>query len=288
MPQRPVGIANDRSALSIWPFIFLAGVPLSLWLSWSTKQMGSLLLAVLCACASGLFFVQSAHWKRIHIARKRAASDGLEAGIPFASPQPAPNAEALPLPFQLTLQPRWGHLLAGTLLFGAATYVVWSLAVGVTLDPSTDWPQHLIFPVMYSAGFFWWYCQSQRIVVSADELLVQHPLFDWLSNSGRPGERRIAWQEARLFAIRGGALGTPATRYELSSPTTVVTFGWAYPHRWWGLYRPALTWENYAFQMDALLEVIAAKTGLPLYDVRLGPEPDSSRWRFLLRGRVPS
>jgi len=45
-----------------------------------------------------------------------------------------------------------------TLLCGAATYVVWSLAVGVTLDPSTDWPQHLIFPVMYSAGFFWWHC----------------------------------------------------------------------------------------------------------------------------------
>jgi len=66
-----------------------------------------------------------------------------------------------------------------------------------------------------------------------------------------------------------------------------VTFGRAYPHRWRGLYGPVLTWENYAFQMDALLELIAAKTGLPLYAVRAGLVTDSSPLRFLPSGRAP-
>lgn len=276
MPKRPTPIANDRSLLRVWPFALLVldGLLLVLWLSGGIQRVGLLLFA---ACVAGLcafFLLQAARWKRIHTARKQAAGDGEEAGVPLASPHPVPNGEALPLPCQVTLQPRKGPLVAYTLLVGAGTFVVYSLVYSLTLedrlDLLRDWPLHLILPLLLGGQFFWRFSKPQRIRIAADELLVQDPLYDWLGNNWQTGVHRIAWQEARLFAIRSGPLGTPATRYELSSPTSVVTFGRARSTRWWRLYRPVLAWENYAFQMDALLDLIAAKTGLPLYDVRQG------------------
>jgi hypothetical protein len=111
----------------------------------------------------------------------------------------------------------------------------------------------------------------QRIVVYDDGLVVKRSLHDWWRTSRQVGEHPIYWREARLFAIRSARPGAPATRYELASPNKVVTFGRARRARWWALYRPIIPWAEYDAQMDALLDVIAARTGLPLYDVRSGP-----------------
>ena len=78
----------------------------------------------------------------------------------------------------------------------------------------------------------------------------------------------IWWQDARLFAIRGGKPGARRVRYELSSPTTVVAFDRILRPRWWSRFQPGQPFEVYQAQMDALLALISARTGLPLYDVR--------------------
>jgi hypothetical protein len=285
MAKHPRIIANDRSFLKVWPLLFwgLAVLVPYFWFDWSTSPVGPLSVVVIYSGLIILLCVQATRWKRMHKMRQQAASEGIYAGIPLASPQPVPNREVLPLPCQLTLQPRWFRLLVCTLLVGGVAFVVWGLVVEETLDLLKNWPFQLILPFIWSAQFFWRPSLSQRIMISADELLVRDPLYDWLGNGWQTGEHRITWEEARLFAIRGGTPGMPATRYELSGPTTAVTFGRARPRRWWGLYRPVLTWENYDFQMDALLDLISAKTGLPLYDIRTGPAPGSLQGRWLLR-----
>lgn len=116
MSKRPTVIANDRPALSVWPFFYLGCVLLFLWGSWSTRQLEGVLFAVGAAGASGFYFVQAARWKRMHLARQRAVSEGIHAGVPLARPQPIPNAQALPTPFTILLRPHWLHLLASMLL----------------------------------------------------------------------------------------------------------------------------------------------------------------------------
>lgn len=93
----------------------------------------------------------------------------------------------------------------------------------------------------------------------------------WIGGSviGRRENASSPGPKPRLFAIRSSQPGTPATLYELSSAARVVPFGRARRSRWWALYRPDIPWEDYDFQMDALLDVIVEKTGLPLYDVRM-------------------
>jgi hypothetical protein len=115
---------------------------------------------------------------------------------------------------------------------------------------------------------------SQRIVITPEALIVRHALFDWFRLPFWPiggwqyGDKIIPWNEARLFAIREGQPGASKVRYELSSPFQVVTFSRIVRPRWWALCRPAQPFGEYNAQMDALLALISARTGLLLYDVR--------------------
>lgn len=285
MSRHPIVIANDRSALRVWPFVFLGCALLFLWQSWSMRQAGPLLFALLYAALAGLHFVQVTRWRRIHLQRILATSEGVRAGVPLVHPQPVPHAEGLPVSFAITLRPRVFHLLACIALAGTVIFLLFRF------DPfplQSAWQSALFVAGLIIVLSSWRFFLSQRIVVYDDRLVVQHPLYDWWSyswigNNWQAGEHVIGWREARLFAIRSGLPGTPATRYELSSPSTVVTFGRARPTRWWALYHPVLPWEEYEAQMDALLDFIAAKTGLPLYDVRGRPAAGPSPQPFLFR-----
>lgn len=278
MAKPPAVIANDRAALRIWPFVFLGVLLLFLWLSWSTKHGWVLIWAMICAAAVGLSCLEAIRWQRMHHLRQKAAREGMRAGVPLARPQPIPTGEVLPVPFTITLQPQWFRVLAFTVLVGLVAIIFTSsAAAGGTFDLYADWPTALSFGLFYGTLFSWRLYLPQRIVVSADGLLVRHPLLDWWVSNWQMGERFIPWSEARLFAIRSSQPGTPATRYELSSATRVVPFGRARRSRWWALYRPVIPWQDYNFQMDALLDVIVTKTGLPLYDVRSGRTSGSPR-----------
>lgn len=82
-------------------------------------------------------------------------------------------------------------------------------------------------------------------------------------------KQAIAWDDASLFCIPRGTPYSPPRSFELSGPSDVV--------QWWRwrpgsllarIYEPAASSLDYDAQMDALLAQIAARTGLPLYDLR--------------------
>jgi hypothetical protein len=108
----------------------------------------------------------------------------------------------------------------------------------------------------------------QRIEVTPAGLIVKHRRYDWARNGQQGKKKMIPWHEAQLFAIRSGKPGGATIRYELSSPTTVLTFDRILRPRWWSRFQPAPSFGEYNMQMEALLSLICAHTGLRLYDVR--------------------
>ncbi len=83
----------------------------------------------------------------------------------------------------------------------------------------------------------------------------------------------VMWQEARLFAIYN-ALGAQksgaAVTYELSSAKDIVRWTWFLRKTYWVDLEPTVPHDEYNRQMQALLSLVAARTGLPLYDLRKG------------------
>jgi hypothetical protein len=80
----------------------------------------------------------------------------------------------------------------------------------------------------------------------------------------------IVWGDAVLFArVRTNPLWHDARRvatYELSTRSTVVRFSVLTKP---GLFvRPTVPWEEYVRQVDELFDLVKAKTGLELVDVR--------------------
>jgi hypothetical protein len=80
--------------------------------------------------------------------------------------------------------------------------------------------------------------------------------------------RSIQWDEVRLFALYGGKETGESIEYELSGPMTILCWRRLNQTRWRSWMKPALPFDEYDRQMEALLALIAAKTGLLLYDLR--------------------
>lgn len=224
-----------------------------------------------------MFFIQARRWEQVNQRRQMAAAWGYAAGVPLVEPQPLPNAEALPLPFKVKLEANWFASYILFWLLGAILLLLqlnsysqegWSLqqSLGHLLY---NWPFLLLFPLSTLAFCIIWVSLPQSIEVTAQGLIIRHPLHDWFKMASGPlWKWTIAWNEIRLFAIREGKPGASKVRYELASPFKVVTFARVVRPRWWSLCRPAQPFDDYNAQMDALLAEISARTGLLLYDVR--------------------
>ena len=89
-----------------------------------------------------------------------------------------------------------------------------------------------------------------------------------------PKVRSIPWSEAKLFAIRTfpGAKRFPyPVQLELASSSEIIRWTWIHQGGWyWRLYpaEPTESMEVYEQHMHGVLSIIAARTGLPLYDLR--------------------
>lgn len=193
--------------------------------------------------------------------RRRAAVSGAQ-WFPLASPQPYPDPEALPLPFVITIRPGW-------LAFLLTPVITWTAVVGVVYFGfwSYVWPNTgpvihtlvltLALMLAISTGFL--LSLYHWIEVDVDGLTIR-TLF-W--------SKSMLWHEARLFAVDAAlkAKETP-NHYELSSAKTILRWPWKRkPSRFTRLSCP---FAEYEWQMKALHSVIAARTGLPLYDLREG------------------
>ena len=81
--------------------------------------------------------------------------------------------------------------------------------------------------------------------------------------------RTMRWKDVRAFAIVGGfhRPGTSKT-YMLSSGKNRIRWTRLARTRWCSINAPATSDDDFQRQMDALLSYIAARTGLPLLDLR--------------------
>jgi hypothetical protein len=214
-------------------------------------------------------------WKRLE-QRRQAAAQGEQSLL--AAEQPVPNASALQLPLTIEQRPNWFGLLFMPAIM-IITMLIIFVPILIFLPHLIVLPHHRPIPpiVMYIAlavpivfilvlcgvlfGRFY-YKARQQLTVTETGLI-------------KPGFRKvqsISWREARLFAINGiyGAkkYQYPAV-YELSSANEVIRWEWIRSTRRIIFFaRPAVPQEEYDRQMQALLSLIAARTGLPLYDLR--------------------
>ncbi len=229
------------------------------------------------------FIQQGQYWKRFEQRRFRAAQGDLSL---LAEEQPALDEAALSLP--LTIQSRTsspenfflamigmvvitiiivgfiGFLAGSTSIFSPTnvlSFVLGGLAILVLILVMTV---AMVFLALVLSR------TDQRIELTEQGMTIRQ--------GGRA--HSVAWDEARLFAIEGiGGLNRPwlPRVYQLASAKDMLK--WTYqrrrsPERNGLLYRPILaikpttSYEEYERQMAALLSLVAAKTGLALYDLR--------------------
>ncbi len=87
----------------------------------------------------------------------------------------------------------------------------------------------------------------------------------------------VNWSDARLFAVNDPKKPKRPKVYELATRDTVARWMWLPPGRtFFSALKPPLPLEEYHQKMQAVLQLIEAKTLLPLYDI--GPSrPSNSR-----------
>lgn len=81
----------------------------------------------------------------------------------------------------------------------------------------------------------------------------------------------VGWEEVRLFAVYN-TWGVPrwgsSLSYELSSATAIARWNWIRHPNFFSMSAAGVPPGEYQQQMYALNELIAARTGLPLFDLR--------------------
>ena len=238
--------------------------------SHSTALSGPILLMILSACYLILGILQLRYWGRIE-RHRFAAVRGNQ--LFLAAEQPTADAASLPLPTTI-ITPRRGKK-------------AFLLIIGMTM-----------LMAMFFAGWFTWFDSNPLLLVAdhllnflalsaigflAASILFFAILFSPLARqqvkvtegglAAREGLQTLTvmWHEARLFAMYGtfgGQRRGASITYELSSARAIVRWTWFLRKTYWVDLDQAISHDEYNRQMQALLSLVAAKTGLPLYDLR--------------------
>jgi hypothetical protein len=205
--------------------------------------------------------------KQQRFARRQAALGGDTSIVPLAATQPVPTAEALSLPFTIKTRPNWLTIISTC---GLAALALWGLFEGMLLQypdlsgASVYVPISFIVAMLFFGILIFAIAQTSRqhLEVTPDSLMRTSPDF-----------QRMPWNQIKLFAIApGGSWSKPPKRYELASSSYSFPLRRLRRRDMLGFSIPATSFIEYNHQIVALLSLIAAKTGLPLYDLR---EPGS-------------
>jgi len=248
----------------------LLGVFAEIWLLFNSPTLPTFLGFLLFVILGSALFWYVAPWAQIEERRQCAA---LQEGIPvpLATEQPAPDETALTLTYTIKLYPKWTipiicFLIVTPLSSGA---LLWLVYAPPNAQPEPSW---LPFAVI-GVSIFWSALVAslfpllgwRRINISEKGIKVQECSIPSIGCN----QRTIKWSEVRLFAIYPIRKHADLpVYYELASETTIVRWKRMRPDMRPRLSKMPAPFEEYDRQMDALLFVIAAKTGLPLYDLR--------------------
>ncbi len=209
---------------------------------------------VLFSISLVVLFRQGARYNR----RRQAAARG-DSTIPIYPQQPIINVQTPTLPITIKLYPtartRLGLALFSGLVLAGILAEAWQ-----HLFPFQIWPG--ICGVLYFAFHIWFFTLLTfkwplvHITLSEEEIQINQFLGE---------ETSIEWEDAHLFSVVAVHRHGDDIRYELSSKHRILRWHWDRSLR--GV-RPTIPPEEYNRQMEAMLAIIATKTGLTLYDLR--------------------
>jgi hypothetical protein len=194
----------------------------------------------------------------------------------LADEQPSKRGSKPALPFSVQLRPDSRRVATYVLIVLGGLEVVLLIEAVVGLRGSLREAAHymlisllavLLFMVPMICALFI-VAAHQRITLKADSLIVRLAM-------SYQDQQAMAWDDAQVFTISPpGEVGSPPLRYELVGRRCAVRWVRAQerlPFRPLDALmatKPTVPFEEYDRQMDALLGLIAEKTGLPLYDLR--------------------
>lgn len=215
----------------------------------------------------GIFFIKIApRLQHIENRRQEAVSRNTLL-VPLAEEQPVPAGDALALPLTIKLGPRWTKIASWSA-------ICWILSAGyMSLAAPSGFGQYrfllsaiaaTVLSLFFGGIIIWMTSHYGWLEISEEGITIQQ----------HKSRETIKWQDTRLFAIHpatplGGQAHLPV-RYELAGAGSSVR--WIRLRRKmpfaYTIYWPRTPFDEYDRQMDALLSLIAAKTGAPLYDLR--------------------
>jgi hypothetical protein len=209
----------------------------------------SVLLAIWCTW--GAWF-----WLRLE-RRRQAAAWRSPAHNFLAAEQPALHTGELALPLTISLRARWPMKL-----------IVWPcvplFAIIAAANAAPDhviWDLRVFFALLGALGAG---SGLALLLTGERQLEVTH---DHLTLRVGGTKYTVPWEEAWLFAITRGRRATLS--YELASSEASVPWAWVRPGTFSAyLFEPTIPQYEYDYQMEALLGLIAARTDLPLCDLR--------------------
>lgn len=228
------------------------------------------------ACVGLAFggFVTYHFWKSIESRRTRALQGDQTL---LAREQPVANEAALPLPTSIALRFKtraFLFVLLVPLLLVVVIFFFIGLALG--MGHSTTTAGHSssitaivlvvilgIFALIVIAAF------SVTFIIIKKFLRYQVDVTeDGITGHFYGQTTSMRWQDARFFAISGVNKPRRPKFYELSNEKMVVRWIWLPSNMYFFyLFVPTTSYEEYHQRMQSLLELIEAKTHLPLYDL---------------------
>ena len=193
-----------------------------------------------------------------------AAREGRFNVVPQAIPQPVPDSTALSIPTTIELISRRRVILGWVIAIYAIIAIILAPVLMVVSKIAPDESYVTIFCI--SGTFFYVLVASMLIALAPHQTIrVTEAGLTVRSNDSHT----IAWADARIFALVSGRQQTRGTRiYGISSGRSTVRWTHRPRAHWYSTMVPTTSDEEYQRQMEALLSYAAARTGLPLLDMR--------------------
>ncbi len=215
----------------------------------------------------GIFFSLK-RLKRLTQLRESVRRGG---SVSLAKEQPAPDATALPVIATIKLNNSKTRIIRVGVMLAIFLFILFVVGLLAGTNNSNKGHSSINFLPLFLAIFgvftlvllvasfliFWLMCKQMICRIVIDE----HSL----SSTYQGITSSIRWSDACLFTITSPDKPTVLRVYELANATTVVH--WmnlsSQPLFGWNINAASIQYRN---NVQALLSVVAARTGLPLYD----------------------
>lgn len=253
--------AFRRAALILGSlFLFFLVVEVFTGLAAHQNILFSIVLLLILVLSFGFSLFRSL---RVYVNKRRLRALQRDQSL-LAASQPVPDENALSLPTTLQLRPRRRYFLA---MSGIIAVVVAVIPYFNGSPFSLTLPALAIQLAIALVTF---------LILTAIMPPILRPRLQYDLEVNEHGlsviygkvRTAVKWSDARLFAVNDPKKPKRAKVYELATSETVARWMWLPPSMtFFSVYQPTLPLEEYKQKMQAVLQLIEAKTHLPLYDI---------------------